>query len=98
MRLATRTDIPLSLNITKSLPIPGDVSFVLEEFGNMRELTKTELDAVAGGKPYGPQPSNNILVINGSGNGNFNLGSGNGNGNGAILSSVSVTTQNSLVL
>jgi hypothetical protein len=73
------------------LPIPGDVSFVLEEYRKMRELTEIERDAVAGGS-YGVTIIP-VFVGNGSvGSHSNNTGiqsGGVGNFNGANVTNIS---------
>lgn len=62
----------------------------------MRELTVTELDAVAGGG-HGVTIGPNIIAVPilspGSFDGNGNRGNGNGNGDGSLLSATIVTVQ-----
>jgi hypothetical protein len=86
------------------LSILGNVSFVLEEYGEMRELTQMEQDAVAGGNNHGSIFIVPISVGSNDGNGNVNtsgvIQAGNFVSGGSItqvgntsVSSVSINSQ-----
>jgi hypothetical protein len=84
MRHAARSDIPLNLVIAMSSPIPGDVSFVFEECGEMRELTQMEQDAVAGGFAFVVVAGNGSHNNNGDPNNSGSFIAGNFNGGNTV--------------